>query len=216
VKVILLDDHEMYRDSMRIALRQEGSIEVVAGMGSVEELRPALAATAPDLLIVDLMLRDSYGLTAVRDLAASGSQVPAMVLSAFDDEMFVREAFDAGVRGYALKAQPLSEVIDGMRRCVAGERYVFPRFGAVPASTPGEGPRAGIDHLSPREREVFAHILDGRTTRDIADLLSISLKTVETHRSHINRKLAVHSPGALLRLAALKGMLRPPDAKPAR
>ena len=116
--------------------------------------------------------------------------------------------------GYALKEQPLAEIVDAMRKAAAGERYLSPRLGPVPtvrtrAPQEGRDPAAGLDQLSRREREIFCLIIQGTSSRDIAQSLCISLKTVETHRSHINRKLGVHSPAELIRLAALKGLLVP-------
>jgi DNA-binding NarL/FixJ family response regulator len=212
MRVVLLDDHQTFRESLRIALWHEASIKVVGEAESARRVVPILEAERPDLLVADLMLEDTDGISMVRDLGRRGVNTPVMILTAHSNALFVRDAFDAGVQGYALKEQPLAEIVEAMRKSAAGERYLSPRLGSLPAPRArapqsGADPAAGIDQLSRREREIFCLIIQGMSSRDIAESLCISLKTVETHRSHINRKLGVHSPAELIRLAALKGLL---------
>jgi two-component system response regulator NreC len=209
MRVVLLDDHQAFRDSLRVALWHEASIEVVGEAATARQAAPLLEAQRPDLLVVDLMLEDTDGISLTQDLVRRGLSVRVMMLTAYSNELFVRDAFEAGVSGYALKEQPLAEIIDGMKRSAAGERYVAPRLaGVVLADTHRRGrERGGIERLSRREREIFLRIIGGLSSRDIAQALCISLKTVETHRLHINRKLAVHSPSELMRLAAVNGLV---------
>jgi two-component system response regulator NreC len=214
MRVALLDDHQTFRESLRIALWHEASIKVVGESESARRVVAIVENEHPDLLVADLMLEDTDGISMARDLARRGVTTPIMILTAHSNALFVRDAFDAGVMGYALKEQPLSEIVEAMRKSAAGERYLSPRLGALPAprvrappSVGGAEAAAGIDQLSRREREIFCLIIQGTSSRDIAQSLCISLKTVETHRSHINRKLGVHSPAELIRLAALKGLL---------
>jgi two-component system response regulator NreC len=212
MRVVLLDDHQAFRESLRIALWHEASIKVVGESESARKVVSIVETERPDLLVADLMLEDTDGISMVRDLSRRGITTPVMILTAHSNALFVRDAFDAGVQGYALKEQPLAEIVDAMRKAVAGERYLSPRLGSPPAvrvraPQNGADPAAGLDQLSRREREIFCLIIQGTSSRDIAQSLCISLKTVETHRSHINRKLGVHSPAELIRLAALKGLL---------
>jgi DNA-binding NarL/FixJ family response regulator len=217
MRVTLLDDHQTFRESLRIALWHEASIKVVGESESARKVVSILETERPDLLVADLMLEDTDGISMARDLGRRGIATPVMILTAHSNALFVRDAFDAGVQGYALKEQPLTEIVEAMRKSAAGERYLSPRLGSLPAprarvpqnssGTSSDGVAAGIDQLSRREREIFCLIIQGTSSRDIAQSLCISLKTVETHRSHINRKLGVHSPAELIRLAALKGLL---------
>jgi DNA-binding NarL/FixJ family response regulator len=162
-------------------------------------------------VVADLMLKDTDGVSVARELTRRGVAARIMILTMHTNALFVRDAFDAGVQGYALKEQPLTEIVEAMRLSAGGERYLSPRLGPPPIprarGTINERAQAGIDQLSRREREIFGRIIQGLSSRDIAQSLCISLKTVETHRSHINRKLGVHSPAELIRLAALKGLL---------
>lgn len=211
MRVVLLDDHLSFRESLRIALWHQGSIKVVGETQSARELVTILETERPDLLVADLMLEDTDGISVARDIRRRGDTTPILILTAHSNTLFVRDAFEAGVQGYALKEQPLAEIIEAMQKTVNGERYLAARLGSPPVPrrrAPQDRDLAvGIDQLSRREREIFCLIIQGTSSRDIAQSLCISLKTVETHRFHINRKLGVHSPAELIRLAALKGWL---------
>lgn len=212
MRVVLVDDHQAFRESFRIALWHEASISVVGEASSARQVFPVVEAEKPDLVVADLMLKDTDGVSVARELSRRGVTSRMLILTMHTNALFVRDAFEAGVQGYALKEQPLAEIIDAMRTAAGGERYISPRLGPIPLPRPRSpmGERngyAGLEQLSRREREIFCRIIQGLSSRDIATSLCISLKTVETHRSHINRKLGVHSPAELIRLAALKGLL---------
>jgi DNA-binding NarL/FixJ family response regulator len=211
MRIVLVDDHQAFRQSFRIALWHEASISVVGEASAARQVYPLVESEKPDLVVADLMLKDTDGVSVARELTRRGVPARIMILTMHTNALFVRDAFDAGVQGYALKEQPLSEIVEAMRVSAGGDRYLSPRLGPPPiprargAAT--ERVQAGIEQLSRREREIFGRIIQGLSSRDIAQSLCISLKTVETHRSHINRKLGVHSPAELIRLAALKGLL---------
>jgi DNA-binding NarL/FixJ family response regulator len=211
LRIVLIDDHQAFRESFRIALWHEAAISVVADACSAREVYSLVESQKPDLVVADLMLRDTDGVSVARELTRRGIAAKIMILTMHSNALFVRDAFEAGVIGYALKEQPLSEIIAAIRTVARGERYVAPQLGPAPLprlrGNGGDRDPAGIDQLSRREREIFGRIIQGLSSRDIAESLCISLKTVETHRSHINRKLGVHSPAELIRLAALKGLL---------
>jgi DNA-binding NarL/FixJ family response regulator len=212
MRVILVDDHRTFRESFRIALWHEASINVVGEAGTVRDAYAIIESERPDLVVSDLMLEDTDGVSLAREIARRGVQSTIMILTMHANALFVRDAFEAGVQAYVLKEQPLAEVIEAMKLAVAGERYLAPALGPLPVprlrnAGAEASASAGIDQLSRREREIFGRIIQGLSSRDIAQSLCISLKTVETHRSHINRKLGVHSPAELIRLAALKGLL---------
>jgi two-component system, NarL family, nitrate/nitrite response regulator NarL len=212
MRVILVDDHRTFRESFRIALWHEAAIEVVGEAGMAREVYALAESEKPDLIVADLMLQDTDGVSLARELNRRGVTSRIMLLTMHTNALFVRDAFAEGVLGYALKEQPLADIIAAMKVVATGERYLAPVLGAVPLPrvrnlSAEQAPSAGLDQLSRREREIFGRIIQGLSSRDIAESLCISLKTVETHRSHINRKLGVHSPAELIRLAALKGLL---------
>lgn len=211
MRVVLLDTQTTFRESFRIALRQEG-IEVLVDDDAARRIYDALPTARPDLIVSEFFLSDTDVVSVVHELGRREIGIHVMALTAQDNGLFVREALRGGVRGYALKNEPLANVIDGMRRVLAGECYVSPTLGKLAAARPSLSRSAlRLENLSAREREVFFRIVQGESSQKIAGALCISLKTVETHRLHINRKLGVHSPMELLRLAAMTGFL-PPDA----
>lgn len=216
MRVVLVDDHQAFRESFKIALWHQASISVVGEAAGARQVYPLVEAEKPDLVVADLMLKDTDGVSVARELNRRGVSARIMILTMHGNAMFVRDAFEAGVVAYAIKEQPLAEIIEAMRMAAAGERYLSPHLGPIPlprargaaaAALAESGDLAGLEQLSRREREIFGRIIQGLSSRDIAQSLCISLKTVETHRSHINRKLGVHSPAELIRLAALKGLL---------
>jgi DNA-binding NarL/FixJ family response regulator len=212
MRVILVDDHRVFLDSFRIALEEEQSIQVVGQTWVGRDAQQLAITLKPDLMVLDLMLGDMDAVKLTRQLRAKDLPTRIMILSVHNDSLFVRDAFDAGAQGYALKDQPLAEVIEAMHTVERGERYLAPRLGPLPAPSSRAARKAGDparDRLSHREREIFGLIVQGHSSRDIAEALTISLKTVETHRAHINKKLGVRSPAELIRVAALQGLVLP-------
>jgi DNA-binding NarL/FixJ family response regulator len=211
MRLVLVDDQQSFRDSFQIALWHEARISVVAHGDTARQMYPVIEAQKPDLVIVDILLRDTDGISAIRELHRRGCAPRTLILTSQASALFVRDAFRAGADGYALKAQPLADIIEAIRTTSNGERYVSPQLPpvleALPEANTDLSAPLGVEKLSPREREVFCRIIQGDSTRDIARSLCISLKTVETHRLHINRKLGVHSPGELIRFAALSGLM---------
>jgi two-component system, NarL family, nitrate/nitrite response regulator NarL len=211
IKVLLLDDHLMFLDSFKTTLNCEGSFNVVAESSTARGALQLAEQKSPDLLVVDLMLTDGDGISFTRELSRRGISAPVMLLTMHRNWLFVRDALDNGVRGYALKDQPLTEILQAMRVVAGHGQYLAPALEPIldPAffHPDGQSSSQALDQLTHREREVFFRIIDGANSRDIARSLSISLKTIETHRTRINRKLGVHSPAQLIRLAALMGLL---------
>jgi DNA-binding NarL/FixJ family response regulator len=211
MQVVLIDDQQSFRESLQIALWHEAKISVLSHGDTARQMYPIIEAQKPDVVILDVILKDTDGISAVRELHRRGCAPRTLILTSQANSLFVRDAFRAGADGYALKAQPLTEVVSAIQAAANGERYLSP---ALPAIADAVQERdidmaapLGIEKLSPREREVFCRIIQGDSTRAIARALCISLKTVETHRLHINRKLGVHSPGELIRFAALSGLM---------
>jgi two-component system response regulator NreC len=205
MRVVLADDHRVFLDSFRVALAQQQACDVVGLATSAREARDLARQIVPDLLVVDLILADSDAVALTRELRRQELKTRILVLSMHDSPAFVRDALAAGAQGYALKDQPLTEVIEGMRVAERGGNYLAPSLGILPPAPARSG--ADRDVLSRREREIFGLIVQGRSSAEIARSLSISLKTVETHRAHINKKMGVRSPAELIRLAAIQGLL---------
>jgi DNA-binding NarL/FixJ family response regulator len=210
MRVIIVDDHESFRQSLKVALAQtDTTVSVVGEAGTAREACNLVESLQPDLAIVDLSLKDSDGIALAHELKRRRLAVHILILTMHNNGLFVREALEAGAQGYAVKEQPLAEVIEAMNACARGERYLSPLVQPVPESTQEsmDGDASFLERLSRREREIATHVIRGSSSQSIATFLCISLKTVETHRAHINRKLGVHSTAELIRLAAMKGLL---------
>ena len=213
MKVILVDEHRSFRDGFRTALWHEASIAVSGEADTARQLYSLVETEKPDLVVTELMLRDTDSISAARELQRRRVVVRMMLLTMYSNPLFVSDALDAGILGYALKEQPMAEIIAGMRTAASGEAYVSPLLAKDLPLAERRPPQraangaAGLGRLSHREREVFCRIIQGYSSQAIADALCISVKTVETHRTHINRKLGVRSPVELIRLAALQGLL---------
>lgn len=209
LRVVLIDDHHLFVEGLSLLMQQQPDLEVV---GDAREATGALAvvdAAHPDVAVVDVSLAGSSGISLVRDLVRRECRV--LMLSMYAEQVYVKQALEAGALGYALKDQPASEVLEAIRTVGAGRRYLaskVARFAAAPS------PDAEVDPLkalSPREREIFTALVDGESNHEIAAQLGISVKTVETHRTRVLAKLDVHSIVDLVRFAVRHGLMRKGD-----
>jgi DNA-binding NarL/FixJ family response regulator len=203
IRLALVDDHEMFRFALSHTLRDHG-FEVVVEGSDARQAFAQIDAAAPDAVLLDLNLPAMDGVTAIRELRARRRDVRIMVLTASNRPADVAAAWSAGADGYTTKIAPFEVLLDGVRRVVAGERFLEPGLSPPAANDRGADPLAV---LSLRERDVFRLIVRGLTSRDIAKQLCISLKTVDTHRQRILKKLDAHSAVNLVQFAAKNGLL---------
>lgn len=212
MKVVLVDDHLVFRESLRIALATQAGFDVVGEAKTAREACTLVENTRPDLLVTDLLLEDTDGISLVRELRRRGTSLPTLVLTRLAQADFVRDALAVGVRGYALKDESLDTLIAAMRGVAQGQPFMSAGIQEVSPASETSAPAAVqvaglLGPLTKREREVFGRVLEGFSNREIARTLCISLKTVETHRFRINRKLNVHSTAELIRVAAGAGLV---------
>lgn len=207
VRVLLADDHVVFRESMKVAIESGGECVVVGEAARAREVYQQLDAVKPDVLVIDLLLADTDGISLVRELKRRRIKVPTLLLTRVAHRAFVRDALSAGVVGYALKDQPLTDIIGAIQTVALKRRYLAPSL-PVPAAE-GEKPEDGsaLDTLSAREREIFWRLVEGWTTKEVGRELCISPKTVEAHRCRINEKLGVRSTIQLMRLAVTEGLI---------
>jgi DNA-binding NarL/FixJ family response regulator len=206
-RILLVDDHELFREAMAALFAKQADIELVAEARGADDAYSLIGAAQFDMILIDLALPGVDGVAAIRELRRRGARQPILVLTMHTEIDFVVEALAAGASGFALKRQPSGEILEAVRRVAAGTRYLAPQINpdsvqaalADRVGRKGDGPLAV---LSPREREVFGLLVAGRANQAIADELSITVKTVETHRTRVLRKLRVHSIVELVRLAA--------------
>jgi len=210
IRVYLIDDHPVLREGFAKALEAEPGLSVVGQAGTAAEALRDVQTIKPDVMLVDLNIPDRDGIEL---LAALRVQVPTaklLVLSCYDDEFRVAEALRAGAQGYLVKTSELAEVIDGIRRIASGGAPLSQRIaGAVVRAMRKPAPEGtgGLDALTPRERQVLRLLAAGISTRETAARLTISPKTVETHRVRIYAKLGCKSAVELTRIAVRTGLI---------
>jgi DNA-binding NarL/FixJ family response regulator len=211
VRLMLVDDHPLVRDGLRARLHGTAGLQVVAEAGTADEALALAPQQRPQLVLMDIGLPGTNGIAATRRLLAAHPALRVLILTMFDSPQTRREALAAGAHGYLLKDCPADDIVQAIHAVMAGEPG--PGIGlaeplqaddaeALRAAAPlGERPHAT---LTPREREVLALIAEGLSSRDIGVRLEMSARTVETHRSHLRRKLNLGSPAALVRYALLQ------------
>lgn len=207
MRTVLVDDHNAYRESLRIAASAlSPAVRVIGEAACARDAYRALETSAPDLLVLDVLLPDTDGISVLREMRRRGLNVPSLMLTRVSHGFFVRGAFEAGASGYILKDASLEEIVTAMTTVAEGRRYIS---AAVAASTEGtiSAEEVALGELSRREREVFCGLLENKSNKEIAASLCISLRTVERHRFQINRKLGVSSPAQLLHVAAHLGLI---------
>jgi two-component system, NarL family, response regulator NreC len=212
---MLVDDQAVVRAGVRLLLDAQTSLSVVAEASSVEEALQASLDRDPDLIVTDLSLEGLHGTAVVEALAERFPGARILVLSMVEDPLDIRRAIEAGAKGYLLKEAASAELADAIARIMEGQRYVQPALGAMLAGEAGASSDEAdpIAELTEREREVLDLLVLGHTNVEIASLLFLSSRTVETHRASIQRKLGVKSRADLVRFALGRGG---PAAKVAR
>src|SRR6185295_7574115 len=186
----------------------ESGFEVVAEAGDLESTRRYVRAHRPDVLVLDLNLPEGSSLPAIPELREQSPGTAVVVLTMQQDPAFAREAMRAGALGYVLKHSAGSELVDAVRAAAAGETYLNPKLGAQLAAAPA-GPPGPPDGLTEREVEILRLIGLGHTNREIGERLYLSVRTVESHRAHIQQKTGRTTRAELVRYALEHGFVTP-------
>lgn len=204
VGVVLADDHAVVRGALKALLEGQEDLEVVGEAGSIAEAREAVGAERPAVLVLDVNLPDGLGVDAVPDLRKEAPETQIVLLTMERDLTLARRALDAGACGYLFKDSAHLELIEAVRAAARGERHIP---AAVAAGLKGEDGSAERPTLSPRETDVLKLMALGHTNREIGEELSLSVRTVETHRAHIQQKLGLSSRPELTRYALANGLI---------
>src|SRR3954447_12179750 len=197
--ILIADDHAVVRSGLRMLLESEEDLEVTAEAGDVDETIRKLRAYKPDVLLLDLQMPGGPSLRAMPQIRNASPRTRIVILTMQNSAAFAREALRAGALGYVTKDAADTELVKAVRLAVANEPYVQPRMGAMLAiQTAQDGPP---DDLSEREFEVLRLIALGHTNAEIATRLYLSVRTVESHRAHVQRKLRLHTRAELVHYA---------------
>ncbi len=203
--VLVVDDHPIVRQGLALLINQEPDLAVC---GEAEEMHAALsaiAATNPDILIVDISLSGPDGLELLKHIRARSPHLPVLILSMHDESIYAERALRAGANGYIMKQEATEKVLVALRRILSGEIYVSDKVANSMLQHYVRGsstsPRSSVTELTDRELEVFRLIGEGHGTRQIADELHLSVKTVESYQAHIKGKLSLRSARELVQHA---------------
>jgi two-component system, NarL family, response regulator NreC len=203
IRVLLADDHTVVRTGLKLLLDAEEDMTVVAEAGEVDTTRRRVNGYKPDVLVLDLNMPGEPSLPAIPDLAR---ETAVVVLTMQSDPAFARQALQSGALGYVLKEAADAELVEAVRAAAAGRTYLHPSLGARIAATPPE-PAGPPDGLTERELEILRLIALGHTNAEIGEQLFLSVRTVESHRSHIQRKTGHSTRAELVQYALRAGLL---------
>jgi two-component system, NarL family, response regulator NreC len=198
--IVLTDDHEVVRSGLRMLLDAEEGFEVVAEAGDMESTRRYVRAHRPAVLVLDLNLPEGSSLPSIPEIREDSPDTAVVVLTMQGDAAFAREAMRSGALGYVLKQSAGTELVDAVRAAAEGETYLNPRLGAQVAAAPPE-PSGPPDGLTEREAEILRLIALGHTNSEIAEQLYLSVRTVESHRAHVQQKTGQQTRSELVRYA---------------
>jgi DNA-binding NarL/FixJ family response regulator len=211
MRLALIDDQQVFRDGLRSLLLGHADLEVVGEASDARQAFAMVADTRPDVVVLEVSLPGLDGIAASRELVQRTPGVRPLILSRHRGEDFVARALAAGALGYACKAQPATEVLEAIRAVGRGESYLPPGLSRFVLDDllrrRRRAPDGPLGHLSAREREVFTLLVRDLNNDDIARQLCISVKTVQTHRARILKKLHLHSIVQLVRFAAVHDLL---------
>lgn len=212
-RILIADDHEVVRRGLRALLEMRPDWEVcgeaVTGRQAVEEVR----RLAPDIVIMDISMPEMNGLEATRQISKMSLKTQTLILSVHDSEQLAHEALEAGARGYVLKSDAGRELLDAVEALCQHKPFFTARVSEMVLEGYLKGGaeinKEALNPLTAREREIVQLLAEGKSNKEIADLLEISVKTVETHRSHIMSKLNLHSLSDLVRYAVRNQLVQP-------
>lgn len=205
VKLILADDHELIRSGLKLLLQEEDDIVVIGEASAGQDLLQMATELKPDVVLMDIEMPQKNGLEAAEELIAILPEVKIILLTMYTEEYYLEKCLEIGCRGYLLKQSDTGEIADAIRQVCAGEIYfgggVSRHFMKRSLTKSGLHPNLGKARLSRRETEILCHIAEGSSSKEVAEKLFISVRTVETHRSNILHKLELQNTAQLVRYA---------------
>lgn len=207
IRILLADDHAMVRQGFRMILSSQPDMQIVGEAGNGKEAVEMTEKLLPDVIVMDVAMPELNGIEATRKIIAALPRSRILALSMHKDSVYVREILRAGARGYLLKDSIDSDLLAAVRAVAKGEGYLSPAVSDAVLTDYRKHVTAPLDLLTSREREVLQMIAVGKTNKDIANELKLSVYTVDAHRGRIMEKLNLHSTGELVRFAVRNGLI---------
>lgn len=203
--VMIVDDHPIVRQGLRQLINREKDLQVCGEASDIKEARDVLKSITPDVIILDLSLKDSDGLELIKDIRGRDQRLPVLVLSMHDEAIYAERLLGAGANGYIMKQAAAEQLLTALRRVLTGGVYVSEAVGATMiekyAASGRSRPSDPLNDLSNRELQVLNLVGRGQTTREVAENLNLSVKTVESHRQRIKKKLGLQTASQLVQYA---------------
>ena len=210
MRVLIADDHGIVRSGLRLLLERQTDIEVIGEAADGAEARDTAIRERPDLAILDVRMPKLTGLQATREIKRQAPEVAVLILSMHDDERYLFEALRAGASGYVLKTQADADLVEAIGAVQRGEPFLTPAAQQTLIKDVLERGRDEADEdLTPREQEIVKLIAEAHTNREIAEILQLSEKTVESHRGNVLQKLGMRDRVELVRYAIRHGLVEP-------
>ena len=208
IKVVLVDDHAAVRAGFRLLLESAGDIEVVAEMESGEEINQQISKISVDVIIMDISMSGMGGLEAIRRVRLKNTKVRVLVFTMHDNVAFVEQALDVGADGYITKNNAGNILIEAIRKVANGETFIEPKMAEQLSMRQNLGSGTVLSNLSRREFQIFCKFAEGLNVQEIADELSLSVKTVANYQTQIKEKLGISSTAELVKLALANGVIQ--------
>jgi len=207
IRILLADDHAVVRQGFKMILAEQPDMEIAGEAANGREAVELAEKIKPDVVVMDVAMPELNGIEATRRLAASAPHTRVLALSMHKDSVYVREILRAGARGYLLKDSPAQDMLAAVRAVAGGEGYISPAVSSAVLDDYRKHVTNPIDLLTSREREVLQMLAEGKTNKEIATVLKLSVYTVYAHRGRIMEKLNVHSINELVRFAVRNGLI---------
>ena len=210
IRVLLADDHTLVRAGIRSLLETMDDVEVVAECGEGHEALGLVEHHRPDVALLDIGMPGMNGIEIARRAARVAPRTKVLILSMYDDKTHVRQAIRAGVAGYLLKGAAVAELPLAIAAVMQGQTYLTPKISRlVVGGLLGEEPLEAdpLEGLTQRQREILQLVAEGRSTKEIAGILDVSVKTIETHRARLMERLDIHDVPGLVRFAIRAGLV---------
>jgi len=207
IRILLADDHKLVRQGFRLILMSQDDMDVVGEAGSGKEAVDLAKALKPDVVVMDVTMPELNGIEATRRIREASPHVRVLALSVHRESVYVREIIRAGAEGYLLKESADTDLLAAVRAVAEGHSYLSPEVSGAILKDFRKHVTNPVDLLTSREREVLQLIAEGKTNKDIAAALNLSIYTVDGHRTRIMEKLNLHSVGELVRFAVRHGLV---------
>jgi two-component system response regulator NreC len=207
IRILLADDHAVVRQGFKMILGAQPDMEIVGEAGNGREAVELVEQLKPDIVVMDVAMPELNGIEATRRVTDSVPHTRVIALSMHKDSVYVREVLRAGARGYLLKDSDAGDLVSAVRAVARGEGYLSPAVSNAVLDDYRKHVGDPIDLLSSREREVLQMLAEGKTNKEIAVVLNLSVYTVDAHRGHIMEKLNLHSINELVRFAVRHGLV---------